>query len=234
VEIVPVIDLKDGVVVRARHGDRASYRPIETPLSATADPLGVASGLMSLHPFRTLYIADLDAIGGNCDNAATLKEIAGRFPGLELWVDNGCGDQRDAEALLAGIPSASLVLGSESQRDVALVYALRADPRILLSLDFRGETFLGPDALLAGTDLWPARVIVMTLARVGSGAGPDFERFDDIRQRTPNRRFYIAGGLRDAADLAAAKRAGAAGTLVASALHDGRVTGADLARFQNA
>ncbi len=46
-EIVPVIDLKGAAVVRARLGRRAEYRPIETRLSPTSDPVDVAGGLLS-------------------------------------------------------------------------------------------------------------------------------------------------------------------------------------------
>jgi hypothetical protein len=63
-EIIPVIDLKGGLVVRARMGQRDQYRPIETPLSPTSHPADVVQGLMSVFPFRTLYVADLDAIEG--------------------------------------------------------------------------------------------------------------------------------------------------------------------------
>jgi phosphoribosylformimino-5-aminoimidazole carboxamide ribotide isomerase len=42
------------------------------------------------------------------------------------------------------------------------------------------------------------------------------------------RRIYAAGGVRDAADLAALARAGIAGALVATALHDGRLRRADI------
>ena len=72
------------------------------------------------------------------------------------------------------------MLGSESQRDPALVAARRD---ALLSLDFRGDAFQGPPELLARPELWPERVIVMTLGRVGSGAGPDFDRLAAIRAR---------------------------------------------------
>ena len=37
-DIIPVIDLRHGLVVRAVMGRRELYRPIETPLSRTADP----------------------------------------------------------------------------------------------------------------------------------------------------------------------------------------------------
>src|SRR4051794_1159067 len=45
-EIIPVIDLKDGTVVRARMGRRDQYQPIVTPLSPTSDPLDVARALL--------------------------------------------------------------------------------------------------------------------------------------------------------------------------------------------
>ena len=66
----------------------------------------------------------------------------------------------------------------------------------------------------------------MTLGRVGSGAGPDLDRLAAIRARAGARRLYAAGGVRDKADLAALKDAGAAGVLVASALHDGKISAA--------
>ena len=62
VELIPVIDLKGGQVVRAQFGRRDDYWPIQSPLSATSDPIDVARGLLSLYPFETFYIADLDAI----------------------------------------------------------------------------------------------------------------------------------------------------------------------------
>ncbi len=75
----------------------------------------------------------------------------------------------------------------------------------------RGPNFLGPPALLAEPDAWPDRVIVMTLARVGSGAGPDFSRIAAIRALAGPRKLYAAGGIRGAADLADLARAGVAG-----------------------
>ena len=74
-----------------------------------------------------------------------------------------------------------LVLGSETQVDAALVRHFAGDTRVALSLDFRGPSFQGPPALLDDTDCWPQTVIAMTLARVGSGAGPDLDRLCSIR-----------------------------------------------------
>jgi phosphoribosylformimino-5-aminoimidazole carboxamide ribotide isomerase len=227
-EIIPVIDVMGGVVVRARMGQREQYRPIATPLSATSDPVDVARGLLSVHAFKTLYVADLDAIAGSEGNRAVLMRLKAEIPELTLWVDNGICDRSRAQTWLeAGW--GKLVLGSETQVDATLVRHFAGDPRVTLSLDFRGASFQGPPALLDETDRWPQTVIAMTLARVGSGAGPDLDRLGSIRDAAGARKVYAAGGVRDSADLISLKRAGIAGALVASCLHDGRLCGSDIA-----
>ena len=221
-QVIPVIDLIGAQVVRAKMGDRDAYRPIETPLSRTPDPVDVVAGLLRLSAFPTLYVADLDAIRGRGDNFAAIARLRAAFPRLQLWIDNGADDAAGVAATrIYGTP----VLGSESQRDLTLI---AATPDALLSLDFRGDAFQGPPELLAQPELWPDRLIVMTLGRVGSGAGPDLDRLAAIRGIAGPRRLYAAGGVRNPADLAALTAFGAAGVLVASALHDGRIAAADL------
>ena len=82
--------------------------------------------------------------------------------------------------------------------------------------------------MLADSSLWPSRVVVMTLDRVGANAGPDIERLKDIVSRAQGRRIYAAGGVRDRADLDAIRKIGVAGVLVASALHSGKISAGDL------
>jgi phosphoribosylformimino-5-aminoimidazole carboxamide ribonucleotide (ProFAR) isomerase len=98
----------------------------------------------------------------------------------------------------------------------------------VLSLDFRGDDFIGPPALLQRPHLWPARVIVMTLARVGADGGPDLARIAQIANLAPQAQVYAAGGIRDIADLRAARAAGAHGALIASALHAQKIKADDL------
>jgi phosphoribosylformimino-5-aminoimidazole carboxamide ribotide isomerase len=236
VEVIPVIDLKAGIVVHARMGQRDRYRPIETPLSATSDPVDVVRGLMSLHRFSTLYVADLDAIERNGDNRGALARVKAAFPSVTLWVDN-CIGSLDAATRFLDSELGHLVLGSETQSGLDLVRHLAHDPRAVLSLDFRTDAFQGPPPLLAEPACWPLRVIAMTLARVGSGAGPDLERLRSIRDAAGtdiamSRQVYAAGGIRDAADLAILQDRGIAGALVASCLHDGRLRGEEIARLQ--
>ncbi|MGF1612112.1 MAG: HisA/HisF-related TIM barrel protein [Kiloniellales bacterium] len=224
-EIIPVIDLKGGQAVHARQGRRDAYQPVSSSLCRQSAPLAVVQAYQAVYPFRSLYVADLDAIQGRGDNASVVVAIARAFPDLTLWLDSGFCRQTACRRWLDQGPG-KLVLGSESQSDLSLLRRLLEGGdagRVVLSLDFRAERFMGPQDLLDRSELWPDAVIVMTLARVGSGSGPDLERLAAITTQAGERRVYAAGGLRDAADLTALQGLGIAGVLVATALHDGRI-----------
>jgi phosphoribosylformimino-5-aminoimidazole carboxamide ribotide isomerase len=230
-QIIPVIDIVGGQAVAALRGQRADYRPLSSQLAPTSAPRDIVAGYLRLHPFETIYVADLDAIERRGGNRETIAELTEAFPRLRFWVDfgaRGAADLRDWRW-----PRVDAVLGSESLASGAAPREPGGERRPLLSLDFLGDKFLGPEELLETPSLWPERVIVMTLARVGASLGPDIERIRAIKARAGDRRVYAAGGLRDARDLAALREAGAAGVLVATALHEGRLTPADLLTQQS-
>ncbi|HEX5510008.1 MAG TPA: HisA/HisF-related TIM barrel protein [Pseudolabrys sp.] len=232
-DIIPVIDLKGGTVVHARRGQRDLYRPIQTPLAASSNPADVVGGLLGLHPFTTFYVADIDAITGAGDNRTAVARIKQAFPHVRLWVDSGVANIEAAVDWLAQ-SSDFLVVGSETLRNAAMLDRFGSNERVVLSLDFRGTDFQGPPDLLTNADHWPARVIVMTLDRVGSHTGPDFARLQAIKAMAATRKLYAAGGVRGLADLCALAQAGIGGALVASCLHSGDLTAADLARLSSA
>jgi phosphoribosyl isomerase A len=226
--LIPVIDLSQGQVVRAVRGQRASYRPIFSELCSSAEPVAVARALVAHCTARQLYVADLDALQGGAAQAAALRAMLQALPQVELWLDAGFADAAAAGALRLrlGDDAARVVtvFGSESlrsRRDVRACFA--DDPDAVLSLDRRDGQQLDAAGCWDLPALWPARVIVMTLERVGSGTGPDLDTLRNVRARAPNATLIGAGGIRHTADLAGASEAGAAGWLVASALHDGRL-----------
>lgn len=229
-EVVPVLDIRHGVAVRAVAGNRAAYQPLVTQLAATSDPAAVAQGYLALYPFKTLYIADLDAIEEREGNGVLLAKLSAQIPGLSLWVDNGAAGEAAVSSLLKNA-NITAVIGSEANVEMSTLQTLigHFGDRIVLSLDFVGPDFRGPNKLLADASRWPRRVIAMTLARVGTETGPDLERIADIAHRAgPDRLIYAAGGVRDRADLKAARAAGASGALIASALHSGQIKTGDL------
>ncbi|MFN0316895.1 MAG: HisA/HisF-related TIM barrel protein [Burkholderiales bacterium] len=224
-QVIPVIDLLHGQVVHAKRGDRANYLPVRSALCEGSDPLTVTGALLELHPFKTMYVADLGAIQGLGGHRPALHAIRARFPGLELWVDAGLSSARELlqwsdEGL--GTP----ILGAESIASDAELSEISARLRRdswILSMDFRGDAFMGPPGLMEQPALWPTKVLAMNLARVGSGSGPDVELIGRLRRLAPGSAVYAAGGVRGPEDLGLAEQAGAAGALVATALHDGRL-----------
>jgi phosphoribosylformimino-5-aminoimidazole carboxamide ribotide isomerase len=226
--IIPVLDLKGGEVVRAARGRRDLYRPMVTPHAASSEPVAVAEGLRTLHPFPTFYIADLDAIEGRAPNREALGRLGKVTGAPELWVDAGFAEEATLEVAF-GMPGVFPVLGSESQTDDALLRRYRDHPDLILSLDFFADEFRGPPSLLEAQELWPRRVIVMTLAKVGSGAGPDLARLAEIKSKAGSRDIVAAGGVRNENDVRALSSLGVAAALVATSLHDGTLTREQLA-----
>lgn len=218
--IIPVLDIKDGFVVRARMGERDCYRPIETPLSSTAELLDVANGLRTVHPFEAFYIADLDAILHHDPTETVLARIEPLLDKCTVWLDAGFSQLHQFETILA-MTGICPVLGSESQHDASLLRSLRSHPQLVLSLDFRGDEFIGPSSILESNADWPARIIVMTLRRIGAGIGPDFDQLKAIKKRADGRIVMAAGGIRNINDLERLEEMGISGALVATSLHNG-------------
>lgn len=225
--IIPVVDLLGGQAVHAVAGQREHYQPLKSPLCESADPIELISNYCRLYPFPVIYLADLDAIEGHGSHCSLMPVLLERFPAVTFWVDAGFA----AMAHLQGWPSSARlrpVLGSESQTDLNAFATLMAHCKNrlpVLSLDFKAGAFLGPQQLLAMPALWPQDVILMQLDRVGKNQGPD----DMPAQGAyDNARLYAAGGVRGLADLAALQAQGYAGVLVASVLHAGRLTQAEI------
>jgi phosphoribosylformimino-5-aminoimidazole carboxamide ribotide isomerase len=109
---------------------------------------------------------------------------------------------------------------------------------VVFSLDLRnGQPLTASQELAAQTaerlvaqavGAGAAAVIVLDLARVGGGAGPDLDLIARVRIAGSSVALFAGGGVRDAQDLARLKSAGCQGALVASALLDGTLTPQDL------
>jgi phosphoribosylformimino-5-aminoimidazole carboxamide ribotide isomerase len=221
-EVIPVIDIMGGVAVHAREGRREHYRPLQSVLCSTAEPEAVIRGLLGLHPFKRIYIADLDALMGKAPQTEQAVELQRCFPELEFWIDRGLPHLEAMPSFLSE-SNARAVIGSESLSEENFPLLARLGPDVILSLDFLGDRLLGTEQLLDSLELWPKRVILMSLSHVGSAAGPDFDRLASFSRKHPDRRFIVAGGVRDGQDLRQLKTMGAAGVLIASALHSGTI-----------
>src|SRR5262245_32896730 len=119
--VIPVLDLKDGQVVRGIAGRRHEYRPVVSRLTPSSQPADVARAFRDHLGLTELYLADLDAIAGA--PPALPAYAAVRALGLRLWVDAGVRDLADAEPLAAaGIEG--IVAGLETLRGPAALEGL--------------------------------------------------------------------------------------------------------------
>ena len=220
--LIPVLDLKDGVVVHAQRGQRASYQPINSPLIPSANVYAVIDAFLQLHDFSVIYIADLNAITQQGDNQTLIHAVLQHYPLITFWLDAG---YQSPSLAFAGVSNYRLVLGSEC----CTAKQLLATKNALLSLDFSAQDEpLGEAKLFNDSRLWSEQVIIMTLARVGSDAGVDSEKLHYYQQNYPQTEFIAAGGVRNIADVQQLKSIGINSVLVASALHTKAISKADL------
>jgi HisA/HisF family protein len=240
VRVVGVIDLKDGTAVHAVRGERERYRPVRSVLAGDdGDAVALARAFRSELGLDEVYVADLDAIGGGDGNPALLTALAAK---ASIMVDAGVTEPQRARALL-DLGAHRVIVGTETLSGPdALDRLLEELPAgaVILSVDLRDGRLLSPDAQLAGLPALDAmhrlpavrEAIVLDLARVGSGAGPDVELIAEIHAAFPDTELLAGGGVRDVEDLRALDAAGAAGALVATALHSGVIGPRELAELR--
>lgn len=241
--VLPVLDLLNGVAVHGIAGRRSTYLPVRSRLVGGADPLELAQAFRHQLHLEICYLADLDAILHGRPNLRLFERM--RAEGLRLMVDAGVRHRADArEILSAGAERVILGLetsaGPDSLREI--VDDLGPD-RVVFSLDLKeGEPltppgsswqFLGPRQIVSRVvELGIQAVILLDLAAVGMGHGvPTAELCTALRLEFPGLRLITGGGVRDVVDLEREARRGAAAVLVASALHDGRLSAADVQPF---
>ncbi len=241
--ILPVIDLLDGQVVRGIAGNRSEYRPIVSPLVSDSRPATVARMYRERFEFEDVYVADLNAISGKLPDLAAYQAIADA--GLRLWLDAGTGTWAQVAAVLAA--DRRVVVGLESLASLdelgAMIAAAPAES-LVFSLDLKsGRPFTGSRELLNCSPLEIAilaiavgvsQIIVLDLANVGMHQGFGTESLcREICSTSPGTKLIAGGGVRHLTDLRTMQSAGCWGALVASALHDGRLTVADCRTAQS-
>jgi phosphoribosylformimino-5-aminoimidazole carboxamide ribotide isomerase len=228
-----------GRVVQGLRGERQAYQAVRSGLVPGSDPLVIAEALCRVCGGSALYLADLDAIAGAGDHLDVVRDISAGL-GAEPWVDAGVSDEQAAARLLeAG--AARVIVGTETLSDLgelrALHDAVPAD-KLTVSLDMgaqgvlsrcpslRGRTPLDALELLVAEGV--TDIILLALTQVGTGARPDVATLRVARAAYPRLRLIAGGGVRDAEDLRHLAANGADGVLLATALHRGWITAAEI------
>lgn len=207
-DLILAMDLKSGHVVHGMKGDRASYLPLDWGLSPTADPVGY---LEVIGP-RFLYIADLDRIGGACDNDGQVFRCASMVE--RCYVDRGV---RSPDEFIQGKNIVNIV-GTETAGDDLSVYGSG-----FLSIDIKdGRVIPGgldPAVVLKQAENWSFDgCIILDISAVGTGKGISARHLEILRSAYGRSLFY-GGGTSGIGDLSVLEEAGFDGAIVSTALH---------------
>jgi phosphoribosylformimino-5-aminoimidazole carboxamide ribotide isomerase len=237
--VLPVLDVMGGLVVRGVGGRRREYRPVVSRLTPSCAPLDVARAFRQHLDLGELYLADLDAIGGADANVGLYEAL--QRDGFALWVDAGVRNAAMARAL-AEVGIEGVVIGLETVRGPEELDRACRDlgERVVFSLDLKGGTPLGNASAWQGSDavdiagqavaLGVRRLLVLDLTRVGAGGGVGTEELcATMAKRYPAVEVAAGGGVRGVADLRRLAACGVKTALVASALHERKLTLDDLA-----
>lgn len=219
VEVIPVLDIRDGLVVHAVAGRRDEYKPFkDSVLSNVPNPYFILRRLKELG-FMSVYIADLDAIMERGDNSNVIHTAV--VLNFRVLADVG-----RKGLSLSDTSKVTYVIGTEY---LEYPFEVRHISGRAISLDMRGMdvTFSNIRVnvekvleLLRAEQL--KKILVIDLTRVGTESGLNKEVISRLAEIFPGK-LIVGGGVRDENDLLYLKSLGVAGVLIATAIHRGLI-----------
>jgi len=241
VQVIPVLDLARGRAVSGRGGRRETYAAVRSRLiSTTGDARALVAAYRDALGCDECYVADLDALAGGAVQhlvpgvADGLAGVAG-FQGREL-VEMG------PDLLADGVHQVIVGLETLPSFD-ALAAVIRAvgPARVIFSLDLRNGEPLSiserggtpVDLARAAVAAGAAGLLVLDLARVGSGEGADIALLAALRRVHPDVELLAGGGVATVRQLEDLAEVGIDAALVGTALHDGSLSAADLSAVRH-
>jgi phosphoribosylformimino-5-aminoimidazole carboxamide ribotide isomerase len=242
--VIPVLDIRGGIAVHAVKGERAHYGPLSSVWHpGSVDPRALSEAYKRKYRLDTpleLYLADLDAIENRAPPDTDLyRDLHAK--GIKLWLDAGTHRAVDCASWFeSGVEIAVLGLETLSgPAELSEAVRLWGAQRLLFSLDLRNGTPVVDAQAAWGTndpsliaelaaELGIRRLLVLDLARVGTGSGPAGVAPIHRVSRIEDMQVFIGGGVRGMTDLSRLSAMGVAGAMVGTAVHEGRVEPHDL------
>ena len=232
--VYPALDIRNGAVVRLVQGDynqQTTYGNDVLPRAQTFADAGAA----------WMHLVDLDAAkAGGYTLSQTLGAISAQT-GLKIQTGGGVRYREDVAAILAA-GAARVVVGSVAVRDPETVIGWLEEfgpERLTIALDTRqgidgvwrlpvhGWTETADVTLDELARRYAAagmrHLLCTDISRDGMLSGPNIELYQHLVALLPGVAVQASGGVRDLADVAAAKAAGCGGAVLGKALLEGRL-----------
>ena len=232
--VYPALDIRNGAVVRLVQGDynqQTTYGDDVLPRAQAFADAGAA----------WMHLVDLDAAkAGGYTLSQTLGAI-NQQTGLKIQTGGGVRCREDVAAILAA-GAARVVVGSVAVRDPDTVIGWLEEfgpERLTIALDTRqgidgvwrlpvhGWTETADVTLDELARRYAAagmrHLLCTDISRDGMLSGPNIELYQHLVVLLPGVAVQASGGVRDLADVAAAKAAGCGGAVLGKALLEGRL-----------
>ena len=242
-ELIPVVDIKNGVAVHAVKGDRDNYKPVVSILSEDSRVFSITEAFKKKMGLDSIYVADLDAIiSRDMKNTAMLYELITSLD-LNLYLDSGIQNRADLDApLLKSV--FRVIVGTESIEDVSVseeALQLFGPEKVIVSIDIKDGAPLGifrnytPYELVEKFfGLGVRKYILLDLKTVGSNSGINEELIKIAQKfRHLNAEFITGGGVSEIGDIIRFQGCGISKILVGTAIHNGRIRAADIGSIRN-
>ncbi len=233
--VIPAIDLMGGKVVRLRQGK------VSDVTFSASNPLKIAKMWVEKGA-RVLHIIDLDgSFCGRMRHEKIIEEIASL--GIELQVGGGIRDFRTAERLLE-IGATRVIFGTLAVEKVRELreFAENHAGSVMIAIDSRGgrvvvrgwreETKLSPLQLAELYDDLDVSFLFTNVDVEGLVSGVERGKIEEVVSSLTNP-VYVAGGFSSVEEVRFAKRCGAAGVVIGSALYTGRLKFEDVVRIEH-
>jgi phosphoribosyl isomerase A len=227
-EILPAIDVKDGVAIRLVKGELNSQ-------SKYGDPLEVANEFIK-SGVNWIHLVDLDAAFGLGDNAELLALMI-KTIGIKVQLSGGIKDEQSLnKALATGCARINIATTALDNLDWVETVIQKYGDKICVSLDVDGKVLSPRGGRKSGADLFQvisrldkagcARYVLTDINRDGALNGPNLELLKEVSDftKTP---IVASGGVSSLSDVKALMQLsnqGVEGVIIGKALYTGAFT----------
>jgi phosphoribosylformimino-5-aminoimidazole carboxamide ribotide isomerase len=232
-KIIPVIDILNSEVVHAVKGEREKYKPLESVLIKSSNPIEIIKKVNKETSISEVYIADLDAIIRRKPNFSLLTDIL-KIPQIKVMIDPGV---ISIENILeySNFNLDSLILGLETIKNLKVIsncLEIIGSKKTTVSIDMYKEDIQTNVKEIKNQnpinivkiieDLGVEIIILLDLYKVGQKLGGISPLYLKIKNLFGGQ-VLAGGGIRDSMDIELYKQHDFSGVLIGTALHDGTI-----------
>lgn len=230
--IIPSIDIQNGKCVRLIQGDFKQTSVYHNT------PEHIAQ-IFAAKRATTLHIVDLDGAQHGClTQTHCIQKIRQHFPGV-LQVGGGIRSDQDIEQLFTlGIER--IVLGSQAIQNIVQTKAWLSQyspEKIVLALDFNIRSSIPYVAIQGWQEqtqhtLWEVldqypnviHVLCTDIGKDGMQTGPNFQFYQQFRQRYPHIQLQSSGGISNMQDILQLQQLGVSAAIIGKALYENKLS----------